>query len=149
MASAAVARDAPGAVERGQRFAHTRFQVVSAAERESDDAAGAAIEIHRGDDAIQLRAMRLHVAPGAELALFVATEQHEADRTPRAKPGEMNDACGFDHQCGVAAGVQRALAQIPGIQMRAQDDEFVGLFAPADLRNDVFAAGDRSQHIQV
>ena len=50
---------------------------------------------------------------------------------------------GFDraqrvnHQRGVAAVIERAGAQFPGIQMRAENDEFVGLFAAFDFRDHV------------
>ena len=43
----------------------------------------------------------------------------------------------FDDHGGVAAVVERAGAQLPGIEMCAKNDRFVGFFAAANFADDV------------
>ena len=110
---------------------------MAAAERIAGDAADAGVEDHRAAVLVHFRAMRLHVGPRAEHALLFAAEQNEADGAARQQSAGFDGARGFDHQRGVAAVVQRAGAEFPGIQMRAENDDFVGLFVAANFADHI------------
>src|SRR5882762_5863175 len=82
--------------------------------------------------------MRQRILPGAEQALLFATEEHETNGAPRNQSCGSDRACGLDYQSGVAAIVQRASAQVPGIEMRAENDCFIGHFAAANFAYYIF-----------
>src|SRR5882757_2397662 len=82
--------------------------------------------------------MRQSILPGTEQALLFAAEEHETNGAPRNQSGGLDRARGLDHQSGVAAIVQRASAQVPGIEMRAENDCFIGHFAAANFSYYIF-----------
>ena len=101
---------------------------------------------------VEFVAMRARVSGRAEHALFFAGKQHEANRAARDGAGSVNHARRVNHHRGVAAVVERARAQFPGIEMRAEQDEFVRLFAPANFGDDIFRfyrAGDFVGHVEM
>src|SRR5437870_7151886 len=72
--------------------------------------------------------MRLHIFTRADGSLLFAAEKDETDGTPGQQARGLDRARGFHHQSGIASVVERPAAQFPGIEMRAEDDHFVGLF---------------------
>src|SRR5207237_630531 len=76
----------------------------------------------------QLALMRLHIFTRADGSLLFAAEKDETDGTPGQQARGLDRARGFHHQSGIASVVERPAAQFPGIEMRAEDDHFVGLF---------------------
>ena len=111
--------------------------IAPPAEGESADAPDAGVENDDAANLVQLRAVRDDVLPGAEHALLFAAEEREANGAARHEAGGSDGARGFDHHRGVAAVVQRAGAEFPGIEMRAEDHRFVGFFVAANFADDV------------
>src|SRR5207245_4777171 len=66
-----------------------------------------------------------------------AAEEHEANRPPWQKSGGLNRARRLNHQRRVAAIVERSRTQLPRIQMRAENDNFIWLFIAADFAYNV------------
>src|SRR5579871_2012272 len=79
--------------------------------------------------------MSLRVGARARKALFFAREQNEADRAPGLNSGGLDGAQSVHNQRGVAAVVESARAEFPGIEMRANDNELVGQFTAAKFAN--------------
>src|SRR6266851_1116297 len=131
-----VVRNIPG-IERLQNLAQPIFDVSTPGERVAGHASDAGIVYNHGANFVQFGAMRQGVLPGTQQALLFAAEEDEANGAAWDKPRGFDGARGFNHQRGVAAVVQRARAQIPGIEMRAENHRFVGFFATANLANDV------------
>src|SRR5208282_2573376 len=113
------------------------FDVAAAAEGIAGDAPDAHIKDHGGAVLVHFRAMRLHISPGALQALLFAAKQNEADGAAREQAAGLDGAGRFDDHRSVAAVVQRAGAEFPGIEMRTEDYDFVGLFVAADFADHV------------
>ena len=64
--------------------------------------------------------------------------KNEADGAAGNRAGGFDYAGGVNHEGCVAAVVESAGAEFPGIEMSAEDYEFVRLFAAANFRDDVF-----------
>ncbi len=82
--------------------------------------------------------MRFDVSERPYGALLFAREQNESDSPLWQQPGCFDGASGFNHQRRVAAVIERSAAQFPGIEVRAEDRHFVGLFVAANFSDDVF-----------
>src|SRR5205807_8925588 len=72
--------------------------------------------------------MRRHIFTRADGSLLFAAEKDETDGTPWQQARGLDRARGSHHQSVIASVVERLAAQFPGIEMRAEDDHFVGLF---------------------
>src|SRR5260370_31084130 len=95
--------------------------------------------------------MRLHVFVGANRALFLAAKEYEADRPPRQETSSLNRARRFNHQCGVTSIVECSRAQLPRIQMRAQNHVFIGLPVSTNFTDNVLVldrAANLVRHLQ-
>ena len=104
---------------------------------EGIDAARAEIALGADLVLVELRGMRLGVGATAEQALFLVGEGDHANGAARCA-FEIADQRTRRHRDGDAgAVVDRAGAEIPGIEMAADHDDFVGQFAPADFADDV------------
>ena len=73
----------------------------------------------------------------ADQSLLFAGEKNEADGAPRLHARRLNGSQRIDDQSGVAAVIERARAQFPRIEVRAQDHEFVWLLAASYFRDHV------------
>ena len=82
--------------------------------------------------------VRLYILERPYRALFLAAEEHEADCPSRQKPSCLNRARRFNHKCRVAAVVERSRAQLPRIQMCAEDDDFIRLLVAPNFAHNVF-----------
>src|ERR1700722_5941210 len=91
--------------------------------------------------------MGFYVGPGTEQTLFFAAEQNEADGAARAQTGGFQGPGGFDYQSDVAAVVESAGAQVPGVQMRAKNYALVRLFVAANFGDDVLLVDWRADFI--
>src|SRR4029077_13201591 len=109
----------------------------AAVKLKATSAAGAVVEGNFGANFVELGLMRFDVLPGAEHALLLAGPECEANGAARNEAGGFDRAGRFDDERRVAAVVQRAGAEFPGIQMRAQDHRLVGLFVAANLADDI------------
>ena len=64
----------------------------------------------------------------------------------------MNYTGGVDHHSHIAPVIERSGAEVPGIEVATEDDEFIGLFAAANFRDDVFrihGTGEAIRHFEV
>jgi len=136
--------DVPGS-ERLEDFAKALLNVNVAAsgQRVACHTPHARIEDHHAANFVQPRRVRQGVLPRAVHALLFATEEHEANRPPRQQSRGLEGARRFDHQRGIAAVVERAGAQVPGIEVRAEDNCFVGLLASTNFAEPRFPAPRR------
>src|SRR5260370_11664070 len=95
--------------------------------------------------------MRLHVFVGANRALFLAAKASEAACPPPKETSRLNGSRRFHHQCGVTSIVERSRAQLPRIQMRAQNHDFIGLLVSTNFTDNVFLldrAANLVRHLQ-
>src|SRR5437763_981298 len=81
--------------------------------------------------------MRFHVFVGTDGSLLFAAKEHETDGAPRKEPRRFDGARGLDDECRIAAVVERACTQFPGIEMRGKNDGFVWLFVAANLADNI------------
>ena len=68
---------------------------------------------------------------------FFAGKENKPDGAARLHAGSFDRPQRIDDHCGVAAVIERAGAQFPGIQMSSEDHEFVGLLAAFDFSNNI------------
>ena len=82
---------------------------------------------------VEFGAMVEGVGAGANQSLLFAGEKNEADGAPRLHARSFDGPQGIDDQRGVAAVIERARAEFPGIEVRAKNDELVRLLAAPDF----------------
>ncbi len=80
-----------------------------------------------GSVGIGVAEVLLHVGARAEETLFFAGPEADADGAAHLEAGGFEDADGFQHDCGASAVVGGACAGLPGIEVAAKHDDFVGL----------------------
>src|SRR5205823_2007455 len=66
-----------------------------------------------------------------------AGEQAEADRAAWRRATTRKQAGAFEHDAGAGAVVGRPLAEVPGVEVSADDDKLVGFLGALDLADDV------------
>src|SRR5208283_6172553 len=81
----------------------------------------------------------LDVRERAEQALLLASEKNEANGAARVRPGFHDGVGSSKNTAGAEAVVGGALAEIPGIEMRADDEDLFGMFAAGNFTDDVCA----------
>ena len=113
-----------------QHFLDARPRISPASELVSGHSPDSRVVNNDGPDLVHLGAVRLDVFPGTEQSLFLASEKHEANGAARQETGGLDGARGVNHHRCVAAVVEGTGAQVPGIEVRAENDGFVGVFAP-------------------
>src|SRR4029077_4717498 len=64
-------------------------------------------------------------------------EEDKSNRAARAETGSQNVARGLNHHRCIAAVVERPGAKLPGIQMRAEQQPFVGFLPAANFRDHI------------
>src|SRR5256885_17055431 len=116
---------APG-FQRLQRLPYPRIYFAATTQRIPSDAADPRVVGDHRADFVELRVVRLYILERSNRTLFLAAEEHEADCPPRQKPSCLNRARRFNHQCRVAAVVERSRAQLPRIQMCRSEERRVG-----------------------
>jgi len=101
----------------------------------SRDAADARIKgDHRAD--FSSSRVRLHIFVRADRALLLAAEEYEADCPPRQEPGGLM-ARAASITSAALQPLSSAPCPTPGIQMRAEDYDFVRLLVAANLADDI------------
>jgi len=98
---------------------------------------GARIENHHAGDPVEVAAVCLHVGVRSHHALLFSGEKNEADGTTGFQAGSFDGAQGVDNEGGIAAIVESAGAEFPGIQVGGENDHFIRLLAALDFSNDV------------
>src|SRR5215472_17787181 len=81
--------------------------------------------------------MRFHVFVGANGALLFAAEKNESDGAAGKQPSGFDGSRSFNNQRRIAAVVERAGSEFPGIQMPAEYHRFVRFFIAANLTNNI------------
>ena len=71
--------------------------------------------------------MLLHIRARAEQALLFSGPQANAHGAAQPHAGGLEDAHGFQHHTGARAVVGGARSGVPGIEVRANHHDFVGL----------------------
>ena len=77
------------------------------------------------------------VGARTEQSLLFSGEKDETNGPARQDFGGFDRPKRIDDKRGIAAVVERAGAEIPGIEMRADDHELVGLFHAAEFGNHI------------
>ena len=129
-------------------------QLGPPAREEALDPAAADVVGRRHDGPVELRGVALDVPPRAGQALLLAVEEDEADRAARGETEPPDLAGEIDHEGDVAAVVEGAGPQAPGVQMGADDDKLLRLRGALDLGDDVVAfvgpaGGEVQRHRQL
>src|SRR5208337_346969 len=95
---------------------------------------GTSIENDNTRRLVEFIAMCRGIGPGPDLSLLFARKQDEAYGSAWLQPRGLDRTQRVNHQRGVAAVVERACSQFPGIQVRAQHHELVRLLVAANFR---------------
>ena len=85
--------------------------------------------------------MLVAIGEAAASAVLLVGPQHDADRPARPQIQLLHDAQRFPRHDAAAAIVGRAGADVPRVEVAADDDDFVGFFASANLADDVGRLG--------
>src|SRR5215813_5812880 len=93
--------------------------------------------------------MLQHVGVKSHHALFFAREQDEAQRATRLQMRLLDCARGCNDQGRVAAVVQGACSELPGVEMRGQDDEFITTLAAANFSNQWSPAAKKAANVAI
>ena len=110
------------------------LQIAIRAEAEADGFFRSAVHFDCGDVILDGIARPSAISFAARAAvLFVGPEDH-AQRTPRRETQRVNEVRGFERRDAAGTIVLRARADVPGIQMAADDDDFIGPLAAAEFR---------------
>src|SRR5882724_6930644 len=84
-----------------------------------------------------LRMVLFHVSKRAVQALFLAGEQHKANRPSRPHPGAKNRLRCPQHAGRAGPIIRGAFGKIPGIQMCPHNQHLLRIFAPTNLSHHV------------
>ena len=74
----------------------------------------------------RVREMLLHVGPGSEYALLLAAPERDPDGPVHFQTQGLQDPYNLKHHSAAGAVVGSSCPGVPGIQMRADHDDFVG-----------------------
>ena len=85
--------------------------------------------------------MMLDVTLRAEQAFFFAAPQADADGAARLDVERFQDADGFHHDDGAGAVVGGSGAGVPGVEVRAQHDDFIFLVGAGNFGDGVVLHG--------
>src|SRR5580704_870038 len=114
-------------------------QVVAATKLKFLHRSLSGIENDVGEVVFHFRGMRFDVSQRAEQALFLTGKKNEANR-PARTGAAFHDGFGCAKNAGGSGAiVGGAFTEIPGIEMRANDDDFFGMFAANDFSDDIGA----------
>ena len=125
-----------------------RRDVGATGDLKAGDPTDAGIDRQHRTGPVEFGAVLFDVGARTEHALFLAAEEHEADRPPRHVAGLADGTRGGNDERGVAAVIERSRAEIPGIKVRAEDDEFVGQLATADLTDHIRDLDRATDHVR-
>ena len=95
---------------------------------DAGDSARARIVDQAGGNAGHFILVLFDVRLGATQALLLPGEENEPDRPPRLGIAFRKQPGCFQHDDRAGAVIGCALAEVPRIEMRADNDHFVGLF---------------------
>ena len=79
----------------------------------------------------------VEVGAAAAQSVLLVHEQHGADGALRLQVHVVHQAHRLHHHGHARAVVDRAGAEVPGVEVRADEDDLIGLLAAAELRHDV------------
>jgi hypothetical protein len=83
------------------------------------------------------RAVAIAVVHGAAQSVLFVGEQHDANRAPWSQLQRLQQPPDLPRRDRPSAIVSRAGANVPGIEVAADDDDLVRPLAPAHFRDDV------------
>ena len=126
-----------GLLERLDDLVHDLAQVVAALQPDALDPAGSHVVDQHAGDLGHLLLVRLDVGPRAVQALLLAREQDEADGPLGLDAHGLERPGGLEHGHDAGAVVGGAGAQVPAIDVAADDHDLVGLLGARDLGDGV------------
>ena len=126
--------------QRGDRL-HRLARRVAAGEAEAERPEHAAVGLQHHHVLAELGAMLIAVGEPAAAAVLLVGPQHDAHRPPRTQVQLLHDPQRLPRHHAAAAIVGRAGADVPRVEVAADDDDFVRLLASADLADDVGRLG--------
>jgi hypothetical protein len=85
----------------------------------------------------ELRGVRLRVGLAAGEAVFLVGKEDHADRAPRVRRHRNDLPRRLDRDAAARAVVDGSCAEVPGIEVRPEEHDLVGLLAADDLAHDV------------
>ena len=127
--------------EQRRDVTHAGAARFGAAEPEPRRTEDAAVGLQHHHVLCQVRQVPIAVRRTAASAVLLVGPQHDADRAPRAEVQLLHQAQGFPRRDAPAAIVGRSRADVPRIEVPADDDHFVGQLAAANLADDVRRVG--------
>ncbi len=127
----------PHLAERRRNAVHQFSVLVIALQADALHAAGAGIVDEHAGNLRHLCLVRFDVLARADQALLLAGKQDEADRALGLQAELLERARGFQHYHRPRAIIGGASAQVPGVQMRAENHHLAGPLAAGDFRDGV------------
>src|SRR4029077_12960485 len=129
-----VERDHPSGKDRGDHFISLKIDAANFASAivhivisvELGVLGKSLDEFGGGIGGFAISEMLLDVGARAEQTLFFAGPQADADGAAHLEAGGLEDADGLEHHGGACAIVSGAGSGVPGIEVRAEHDDFVG-----------------------
>src|ERR1700733_2686487 len=91
--------------------------------------------------------MSLYVGVRAKKSLFFATEQNEAYRAPGPQAEGLDCPCDIEDGSDSSAIILCSGGGMPGVEMRADDDDGARLFAAGDLCNYIVNLSGRTHAV--
>ena len=101
----------------------------------------AAVGFHHHHVARQLGEVPIAIAEAAAAAVLLVGPQHDADRPARPQIQLLHQAQRLPRHHAAAAIVGRSGADVPGVEVAADDDDFVRQLAAAELADHVGRVG--------
>src|SRR5207244_12941712 len=114
-----------------------RLEFFAALQPEADDVACARVVCQANRRARHLILVLFDIGLGAIQALFFARNETKTNGALRLHAAPGKDARGLQNYARARTIIGRALGQVPGIEMGADDDEFFGLVTAAKLSDRV------------
>ena len=124
-----------------QQRVRRRARVPREAERRPLSEVG----LERGDVRRELRGVSLGVGLAALQAVLLVGEEDDADGAPRLLRHEADLPRGLDDDAAARRVVDRAGAEVPRVEVRAEQDDLLRPLAAGDLADDVGRLGVRQR----
>src|SRR5579872_2595425 len=114
-------------------FGHQRACFVKSFESDTENAARASVVSQDGVHLRNFSRVILEEQADTDAALFFSRVQNKCDGALGLPAERLQSTGSFEHGHCSRAIVDRALAKIPGVEMAADDDALIGMFAALDF----------------
>ena len=141
------------ALEEGRDLRQERRGRGAGVPGKTERPAGSAVGFERGGVLRELRRVRCRIRLAARQAVLLVREEDEAHRPARPRREGRDLPRGLDDDAAARSVVDGSAPEVPGVEVRAEDDDFVRRLAARDLSDHVgrfgvgpHAAGEREPH---